>query len=201
KGATFATNGPLVWLSVNGKRPGEEARVARNGSAEVQFRAASNRGLTRAEVIVNGRVAYTALPGADGEIRGSFVLPVSESCWVALRAFGPRGEGLADELIPDEWKAEGIGQFAHTSPVYVMVNGRAMRPDPEAARFFAEWIAAYRNAVLNRADLFENENGTWGEDVKARILERLDRAEAAFSRRAQEGRSGTPARRRANGAR
>lgn len=201
KGATFATNGPLVWLSVNGKRPGEEARVARNGSAEVQFRAASNRGLTRAEVIVNGRIAYTAFPGADGEIRGSFVLPVSESCWVALRAFGPRGEGLADELIPDEWKAEGIGQFAHTSPVYVMLDGRAMRPDPEAARFFAEWIAAYRNAVLNRADLFENENGTWGEDVKARILERLDRAEAVFSRRAQEGRSGAPARRRANGAR
>lgn len=201
KGATFATNGPLVWLSVNGKRPGEEARVARNGSAEVQYRAASNRGLTRAEIIVNGRVAYTALPGADGEIRGSFVLPVSESCWVALRAFGPRGEGLADELIPDEWKAEGIGQFAHTSPVYVMVDGRAMRPDPEAARFFAQWIGAYRNAVLNRADLFENENGTWGEDVKARILERLDRAEAVYLERAREGRSGAPARRRANGAR
>ncbi len=196
RGATFATNGPLMWLSVNGKQPGDEARVARNRSLEVKFRAVSGRGLTRAEVIVNGRVAYAAQPGADGEIRESFMLPVSESCWVALRAFGPKGDGLADELIPEEWKAEGIGQFAHTSPVYVAVDGRTMRPDPEAARYFAEWVAAYRNAVLNRADLFENENGAWGEDVRARILDRLEQAEEVYRGRALEGRLDTPHRAR-----
>jgi hypothetical protein len=186
-GGTFATNGPLVWLSVNGKQPGEDALVSRGGTLTIALRAVSNWGVTRAEVIMDGRVVHTAMPREDGEIRDTLTIPGQKSGWIALRVFGPKSDGIASDLIPRDWQREGIGQFAHTSPVYFTIAGQPMPPDPDAARYFARWIVAYRTALLNRTDLFANENGTWGDDVKARILERLARAEAVYLQKAREG--------------
>jgi len=213
RGATFVTNGPLVWFSVNGAQPGDDVSLARGGKVDVALRAVSNWGVIRAEIIVNGDVAGTVMPRADGEIRDTVSVTMPASGWIALRVFGPRpsdmpsrrrpraGQGESGQLGQNQGRAaqrqgqtgqfaqrQGeSGQFAHTSPVYVMVGGRPIRPDPDAARYFASWMDAYRTAVLTRADLFHNPNGTWSDEVKQQILDRIARAKAVYEQKAREG--------------
>ncbi len=181
-GATFVTNGPLLWLGVDGMQPGEELSIADGQQVEVSARAASNWGVSRAELIVGGEVVRTLGPGTDGEVNETFSLDVDASTWLALRAFGPGDELVEPKLLPSAWRESGLGQFAHTSPVYVTVGQRALTPDPEAARYFVGWIDAYRTALDAREDLFANDNGTWGDDVRQAIYGRLDSARVVYER-------------------
>jgi len=219
RGATFGTNGPLVWFTVNGAGPGDEVALRRGQKAEVVLRAASNWGLIRAEVVQNGQVIRTVRPGPNGEIGDRFALDPRASGWVALRVFGPKSDEIEwEKLISPEWEQQGIGQFAHTSPVYLVVDGKPMRPDPEAARYFVGWMDSYRAAIDHRPDLFASlerartaQVGEQGrqrpastarpagrqagqqvrlraEEARQQIYDRIARARAFFEEKAREGR-------------
>ena len=126
QGRSFATNGPILSLAVNGMLPGDTAEIA-SGSAplKIAVEALSIRPLERLEVLFRGRVVKTVRGGPGAEkLAADFDLPVSETGWVAARCFERPGR---------------TPRFAHTSPVYVKAGG-----DPgivvEDARFFLEWI-------------------------------------------------------------
>jgi hypothetical protein len=53
---------------------------------------------------------------------------VSDGCWVALRARGAAHPSVLGREV-----------FAHTSPVYVIVDGRGAASADDAA-YFVEWI-------------------------------------------------------------
>jgi hypothetical protein len=118
-GRTFVTNGPLVFLTVNGQDPGsvidlpsEEipVRVRAEIRSPVPFR--------RLEVVGNNRVVGRAEAAGEAALfEGDVSLPGGG--WLAARCWG-------------EWEVMEQWVGAQTSPVYVQVNGRPPPPAPAA---------------------------------------------------------------------
>jgi hypothetical protein len=126
-GRSFATNGPMLFFTVDGKEPGEALRFSREKSARlrVQAEAASAGPLDRLEIVCRGRIVKTvSTPDSQGKLKADFEYSAAESAWFAARCFE---------------KAGGTIRFAHTSPVFVEVAG-SNPSAAEDARFFIEWI-------------------------------------------------------------
>ena len=64
---TFVTNGPMLFLDVNGKEPGTELRLGGPSEVQVTARATSYIPMSAIEIIVNGEVAASAKPSRDGK--------------------------------------------------------------------------------------------------------------------------------------
>lgn len=132
-GRSFATNGPMLFLTVNGAEPGRVLPFPDKGPRRVRIRAeaTSQKPLERLEVLFKGRTAKTV--HGSGRLTADFTLDPEDSGWIAARAFE---------------KPDRTVRFAHTSPVYIEVAGRSglVRDD---APFFVDWmdreIAHYRN--------------------------------------------------------
>jgi hypothetical protein len=123
-GRSFATNGPMLFLSADGQELGSV--ISGNGGRKVRVRVAalSPRPLERLEIVANGLVIHrVSTPDADGrwhaEVEHSFV----HNGWVAARAFEPARQTI---------------RFAHTSPIYIDTGRPA--PAVDSAKFFLEWI-------------------------------------------------------------
>jgi len=93
-GHTFVTTGPTVFLTVNGKMPGDTVAVAKGSTVHIEA-----EGTGSVEIIGHGKV----LDRGSGKL--SMDLPVNTGMWIAARA------------------DNGPGQVAHTTPVYVTVDG------------------------------------------------------------------------------
>jgi hypothetical protein len=123
-GRSFATNGPMLFLTVDGREPGDLLQLPDTGRRRVRIHAdvSSQKTMDRLEVIFKGRTIRTATGG--GKLALDFDYELAESGWLAARAFE---------------KVDHTVRFAHTSPVYVQVSGRSgiVRED---AHFFIEWI-------------------------------------------------------------
>jgi Tol biopolymer transport system component len=131
KGRTFATNGPLIELTLAGQRVGEELKFE-GAQAAVPYTAKlrSIVPVDHFEVVCNGRVAQTLkLAGVRDSADLTGTLPLNESGWCVLRASSDKAEyPVLDNYV-----------YATTSPVYVTIGGKAPRA-PEDAKYFAAWI-------------------------------------------------------------
>jgi hypothetical protein len=167
-GRTFATNGPLIDLKVSGAGPGDEITLTDNKqSVRVEVEAVSIGQLGRVEVIVNGQTVRTLTSTEPHQIAGTFSLPVAESVWIAAKAVGQEDPQLAAEL---EGRKIGAGQFAHTSPVYVLVQGRPILAAQEAdAHYFVRWCDATLQAW--QAHLLDNPSAGEHDQLVRRRLE------------------------------
>jgi hypothetical protein len=115
RGRSFSTNGPLLDLEVDGHLPGD--RVALDPAREYRLRArARSRGtLERLQVIVNGQVAAERADKGDSrEMTLEKSLRFDRSSWIAVRAF-------ERPTTREAWEP-GPQIFAHTSPVYLLLN-------------------------------------------------------------------------------
>jgi hypothetical protein len=123
-GRSFATNGPMLFLTVDEAEPGGVLRLTNNVRRRVRVRAEaySQKPLDRLEVLFKGRTLKT-VRGAN-KLTADFVVDLDETGWFAARAFE----------VPDH-----TVRFAHTNPVYVEVAGHSgiVRKD---ARFFVDWM-------------------------------------------------------------
>jgi hypothetical protein len=120
-GRSFASNGPMIFLTVNGKEPGDEIALPAGRHklrVKVEMRSAAAGRQDKLELIVNGE----ARP-VSGEIE------VDRGSWIAARVMGPWRRSVLNDTAT----------FAHTSPVYVTVGGERAR-SPKDAKFWAEWI-------------------------------------------------------------
>ncbi len=121
-GRSFATNGPMLRLTVSGREPGEEIALAAGRhklrvKVDVEYPPGEAAG-NKVELIVNGE-ARPVTPE----------IAVDRGAWIAARVTGPwRRSVLNDTSV-----------FAHTSPVYVRVGGELAR-SPADAQFWMEWI-------------------------------------------------------------
>lgn len=105
-GESFITRGPMLFLRVDGSRPGARLHYSDTPqSVRVNAQALTPAGLQPVEIVVNGQVAVKGL-----EISQEITL--QDSAWVAARTDG-----------------------AHTNPVYITLQGRP-RGSPAAARDF-----------------------------------------------------------------
>jgi len=121
-GRTYASNGPMIFLSVDGHEPGSEIRLPGAATVKAKIEVQSHVPVEKIELIVNGK------PQAVQS--GKMVsLPIDRSAWIAARATGPW-----HRLILNDGYA-----FAHTSPVYVLVGGKPIW-STEDAQFWTSWI-------------------------------------------------------------
>jgi hypothetical protein len=142
-GRSFATNGPMPTLEVDGKGPGETCDLAAAGKVRVAATAESYVPFSTIEVIVNGKVVahedFDAGDAAGPRLgRLDVELPIGHSSWVALRVRGPRHPLIFDGPA-----------WAHTSPVYVRVAGRGI-VSRQDAEFFVAWIEQMLRVVAAR---------------------------------------------------
>lgn len=161
---TFATNGPLLFLTVDGRPPGSEISVPEGGgthTAAVEL--ASNSPVDRVEIVVNGEVAAVWDVGVGERFRFAREITLDGGGWIAARAVGP-----ASALVPDSYA------FAQTSPVWVVSGGREYRSEPDI-RFLLAAVESFRERVVAR-------NRWVSEGDRQRFLERVDAAAAVYRR-------------------
>ncbi len=124
EGRTFSTNGPLIDFKINGKvAPGSRTTLQRRAPVDLQATVRGRKGLDRVEVVVNGKVWRTYQAAGKKEFQLREKLEPDMSSWVAVRAFEPAEETLV---------------FAHTSPAYLLIDGRPVRFAADARAILAK---------------------------------------------------------------
>jgi hypothetical protein len=117
-GRTFVTTGPILELSINGQLPGSTIDVEPGSKVRIEAKAyghPSQVPLRELSIVAHGEVIRSS-SGSPEELSLEFELPVDHGLWVAAQA-----------------KA-GPTQLAHTTPVYVTVNGDGFHNPKTAAR-------------------------------------------------------------------
>jgi TolB protein len=165
QGRTFATNGPLLDLTLDGEPLGASVALGHARSVAFTARLRSIVPVDRAEIVCNG-VVVRELPLGRGReaLSVSGRLRLSASGWCLLRAFTARAEyPVLDNFV-----------YATTSPIYVSVAGRPPR-SPADARFFEAWIDHLRETTAAYPD--------WSSAAeKAQVLARLAAARGLYQR-------------------
>ena len=107
-GRSFITNGPAIYMSVNGDGPGAEIDTRPGESLSAIIKWESHYPVTCVELVVNGDV-FTKKTFSGGSKNGQIEIdvPVESNAWIAAR--------LSSEFRDSYFQPI----FAHTSPVYI----------------------------------------------------------------------------------
>ena len=166
-GRTFATNGPLLGFTLNGRDPGSELALRpRDQEVVANVSLKSNVPVDHLEIVRNGAVIATVpLSGDRTSATARIRLPVRGSGWYLLRA---RGDGPAYPVLD-------VYPYATTSPIYVTVARQPIR-SPRDADYFIAWIDRLESAA--------NAHRDWNTEVEKReVLRLLEKAKEEFRSR------------------
>ena len=120
-GHTFATTGPILEFTLNGKLPGETVDVKPGEKVHVVAKAYGHSEqipLSELEVVVHGETVAGVADSKD-QLSIEKDIPVEHGFWIAARA-----------------RAKPF-QVAHTTPVYVTVNGGGFQNPKTAPRYLS----------------------------------------------------------------
>ena len=146
-GRTFVTSGPMLEFEVNGQLPGSTLDLSPGAKVRLVARAhgqAANIPLARLQIVGHGKVLAEAKPGGAGQTLEQLALelelPLDTGIWLAARADA------------------GVGQVAHTTPVYVTVRGVGFHHREKLAAN----LAIARRHLQEIRDLFPAPGATGG---------------------------------------
>jgi TolB protein len=138
RGRTFFSSGPLLFLQVEGREPGDEIAVAETAPAAMRVKVdlVSIAPVDTLEILVNGEVARTVAMADPrrATFEGSVDVPLGG--WVAARASGPKSKYLGDDYA-----------FAQTSAVFVVRGGRRFIKASDV-QFLSETVDAIWTRVV-----------------------------------------------------
>lgn len=141
KGRTFVTNGPLLKFTVNGEDIGSVISVKKGEKISINAKAFCEIPLTAVEIVINGQVMLHAdNPDSLNEISIEDSIEISQGGWIALRATTGTVCDWMDN-VPS----------AHTSPIYLEVDGIAMSPIKEDVQTVIGELEYYIQELPNRA--------------------------------------------------
>jgi hypothetical protein len=161
-GRSFATNGPMLFLTVDGREPGATVKTKPGQSLRVRLEVLSTRALDRVELVERGRVLRVFREfDAQGRLAAEFDVTPETDGWLAARAFEPPGRTI---------------RFGHTSPVYVDLGKSASAAAD--ARFFLDWID-------REARLYRTSTGFRRERDRAAMLDLFAQGRAVYERLAR----------------
>jgi hypothetical protein len=147
-GRTFASNGPLLGLELDGKHPGDVISLKSAGRLHYRIALRSPVAVQHLELVENGEVVKSfELTGDRRKFDGEGDLPVGKAGWLVLRAWN---DGADPEVLD-------IYPYATTSPVYLETQG-GLPPDPADAIYFVNWLdrviadASARNDFRNASE-------------------------------------------------
>ena len=164
RGRTFMSTGPLLFIDVAGRHPGDEIALAANAppTLRVKAEAISMTPMDSLQIIVNGEIVQTVTARDSARVVFDGPVPIPEGGWIAARVLGPHSRYIGDDYA-----------FAHTSPVYVVRGGRRYVNTADA-RFLAETV----DAIWTRV-----ERGRWRSDAERhRFRAAVDSARAVYVR-------------------
>lgn len=130
-GHTFVTTGPIVLLTVNGHIPGDSLDVAPGTTLHIAAEAYGQDQqvqLRSLELIGHSKVLARSSGKSPGHLTVELDLPAQHGIWIAARCDA------------------GTGQVAHTTPVYISVNGGGFY-DPATARHNLDVMESYLQEV------------------------------------------------------
>jgi hypothetical protein len=193
QGRTFVSNNPLLTFTVNGREAGSRLALRSNKdrALEIHARAESQLPYDRLEIVRNGEVIASATPAGARHIAEIHLEhPLRGSCWIAARAMENlgrypgvdfskihRSEGTLFSSLYGTRRPENV--FAHSSPVYAIVDDKPVRSWDDA-RYYVNYM---QHAIdwLKQEARFAS-----GEDRKASIAA-FEQAKAVYEQRAREG--------------
>ncbi|MFO0690137.1 MAG: CehA/McbA family metallohydrolase [Myxococcota bacterium] len=169
-GRTFVSTAPLLEFTVEGALPGTTLDLARGAKVLVRAVSRSRVPIERLELVRDGRVVATVRnPQKEVEVVLDRAIRFDESGWIAVRAYSP-------ELLPYQAFPlvgfDGIPVMAHSSPVYVRVDGQPRR-SPDDASVLLGWV---REAIA----WARNEARFQRPEEKAAMLALFARAERVY---------------------
>ena len=135
-GHTFVTTGPMLFLTVNGKIPGDSLDVASGSKLSITAEAFGVNGqvpLSSLEIVGHSKTIAKAEAGDPAHLKVTLELPAKHGIWFAAKA------------------QAGTGQVAHTTPVYVTVGGDGFY-DPETAARKVEISENYLKEIEKELD-------------------------------------------------
>jgi hypothetical protein len=159
-GRTLATNGPFVELLVDGRAPGDpvEATVGRRLPVAVRCQ---GLGVERLELVGPDGVLAAAEAGGGAAPAIDTQVEVDGSAWLCAVARGPGHPSVLGPVV-----------FAHTSPVWVEVDGRPVRR-PASAYWLLDW--------LDRFEAMVGEHGRFaGDGQRAEVVAVIERARRRY---------------------
>jgi len=193
RGRTFVSNNPIVTFTVNGQEPGSRLAFdsGKQRVLEIFAHAESQLPYDKLEIVCNGEVIASASPSGlhhAAEIRLEH--PIRKSCWIAVRAMEDlgrypgvnfseihRGEGTLLSSLYGTRRPENV--FAHTSPVYAIVDGKPVRSWDDA-----QYYVGYMQHAIDW--LRTEARFASAEDRKSSIAA-FEQAKAVYEQRAREG--------------
>lgn len=138
-GRTIATNGPLLFATIDGQEPGSELGARDEVTVNVDL--ATIAPVDVIEVVVDGTVVHSTPVDPDQmQLQMSESVSVEGARWVAVRARGGKVRYSGDNYT-----------FAHTTPVYFAGAG----PN-EASGESAEFLTAVIEEIWSRVDQRDN---------------------------------------------
>ena len=129
-GHTFVTNGPMIELKVDNAIPGDELKLGADAGFRIRARAWAPKSIgspKTLEIVAQGEVIHPTEsnnPDID-ELRIDVVLKLDASQWTAARVSAHNGT------------------LAHTSPVYVVLEGRSFRNQKAAAQLVEKRLKVF----------------------------------------------------------
>jgi TolB protein len=164
QGRTFATNGPLLGLKLDGKEIGDTLQLP-SGNSEVKLTAwlRSFVSLNHLELICNGKIARELKLNPDGESADiEDTISGLQSGWCLLRTSNDKATYPLLDLYP----------YATTSPIYISVANSSPVHKEDAA-YFESWI----DRMISAAKAFQDWNNA---EEKSAVLQQLSEARAVY---------------------
>ncbi len=158
-GRTYATTGPILELTVNGELPGDSVDVAKGSTARVVASAygdESRIGLTDLEIVGHGEVLKRATGSRAEQLSVELDLNVDHGLWIAARA------------------SAGPGFVAHSTPVYVTVNGGGFHNPKTLERNLERCerdLADLEQEIKNPGNRLDSEAWRHAERLRSQIAE------------------------------
>ena len=134
-GRTFASGGPMMDFTVDGRRVGDTVNLSGPGTVEVEAWAESPLPLHSLQIVRQGQVVASTESRVGRRLALRERIEVDSHTWLAARC------GAADYFDPvqyyDIWRR---GIFAHTSPIYVACGGEWRMFDRAVAEYMLTMI-------------------------------------------------------------
>ena len=165
EGRTFVSNSPFLFLTINGKEPGEKVHLKQGDSVVIKADVWSQMPLDRLEIIANGELIAEQTISPEQEYASlTLSYKPQKSVWIAARAYRFYAEEMERGINFSQPRSSGGGPtffnmyygtnlpettFAHTSPLYLFLNNEPIRSQEDALYFVRHienaihWLQGY----------------------------------------------------------
>lgn len=143
-GRTFTTSGPLLFITVNGRGPGEALDLRPGDRVTVRAEVWSRHPIGNLEIVSNAGAVVASVTTEEQSAEIEFETVVDGPAWFTARC----GNGPSYDALLER-------DTAHTSAVFVDVDGRGVI-DPRAAQFWVANVKLHRQRFLETAN-FESD--------------------------------------------